>query len=44
MTWVWIAVFVLACIAPLTGYIYLIEVRAPSPEITTETDRQEAKV
>jgi hypothetical protein len=41
MTWLWITVFVLACILPLAGYIYLVEVRdtiAPEPDPESEHD------
>jgi hypothetical protein len=27
MTWLWVFLFVLACIVPLTAYIYVIEIR-----------------
>jgi hypothetical protein len=38
MTWLWILLFVLACVVPLTAYIYVIEIREAITEDPTRDD------
>jgi hypothetical protein len=38
MTWLWITVFVLTCIVPLTGYIYFIEIRGTAESAALPDD------
>jgi hypothetical protein len=40
MTWLWITVFVVACTAPLAGYIYFIEIRQSADESPSRDDDQ----
>jgi hypothetical protein len=39
MTWIWIAVFVLVCTAPMAVYIYLIEVRDTAASVHRGDER-----